>query len=42
VNQEGEFTKKEPMFNGTNFMFWKVRIMTYIQSLGADVWDVVE
>lgn len=23
-------------------MFWKVRMRTYIQSLGADVWDVVE
>ena len=30
------------MFNGTNYLFWKVRMNTYIQSLGDDVWDVVE
>ena len=33
---------KVPMFDGTNFSFWKVRMRTYIMSLGADVWDVVE
>jgi hypothetical protein len=31
-----------PMFNGTNFGFWKVRMRTYIMALGADVRDVVE
>jgi hypothetical protein len=30
------------MFNGTNFVFWQVRMRTYIMALGADVWDVVE
>jgi hypothetical protein len=35
-------TNKAPMFNGTNFAFWKVRMRTYIMALGADVWDVVE
>lgn len=30
------------MFNGTNYVFWKVRMKTYIQSLRVDVWDVVE
>jgi hypothetical protein len=35
-------TNKAPMFNGTNFTFWKVRMRTYIMDLGADVWDVVE
>ena len=29
-------------YDGTNFAFWKVRMRTYIMSLGADVWDVVE
>jgi hypothetical protein len=35
-------TNKAPLFNGTNFAFWKVRMRTYIMVLGADVWDVVE
>ena len=33
---------KNPLFNGTNFAFWKVRMRTYIMALGADVWDVVD
>jgi hypothetical protein len=39
---EGNSTNKAPLFNGTNFAFWKVRMRTYIMALGADVWDVVE
>jgi FtsZ-binding cell division protein ZapB len=35
-------TNKAPIFNGTNFSFWKVRMRTYLMSLGADVWEVVE
>jgi hypothetical protein len=35
-------TNKAPLFNGTNFSFWKVRIRTYIMALGADVWDVLD
>lgn len=30
------------MFNITNYVFWKVTRKVYIQSLGANVWDVVE
>jgi hypothetical protein len=39
---EGTSTNKAPVFNGTNFSFWKVRMRTYIMELGVDVWDVVE
>jgi hypothetical protein len=39
---EGTTTNKAPLFNGTNFTFWKVRMITYIMDLGADVCDVVE
>ena len=35
-------TNKAPIFNGTNFAFWKVRMRTYLMSLGADVWEIVE
>jgi hypothetical protein len=41
-SHEGNSTNKAPLFNGTNFAFWKVRMRTYIMALGADVWDVVE
>jgi hypothetical protein len=33
---------RPPLFDGTNFGFWKVRMRTYIMALGANVWDVVE
>jgi hypothetical protein len=39
---EGNSRNKAPLFNGTNFTFWKVRMRTYIMALGADVWDVVD
>ena len=42
TSYEGTSSKKVPLFDGTNFSFWKVRMRTYIMSLGADVWDVVE
>ena len=35
-------TNKSPMFDGINFSFWKVKMRTYLMSLGADVWEVVE
>ena len=35
-------TNKAPLFDGTNFSFWKVKMRTYLISLGADVWEVVE
>jgi hypothetical protein len=41
-SHEGNSTNKAPLFNGTNVSFWKVRMRTYIMSLGADVWDVVD
>jgi hypothetical protein len=39
---EGSSTNKAPLFNGTKFSFWKVRMRTYIMALGVDVWNVVE
>jgi hypothetical protein len=41
-SHEGNSTNKSPLFNVTNFAFWKVRMRTYIMALGADVWDVVD
>ncbi|MBW4980903.1 DUF4219 domain-containing protein, partial [Marinobacter adhaerens] len=41
-SHEGISTNRAPLFDGTNFAFWKVRMRTYLISLGADIWDVVE
>jgi hypothetical protein len=38
----GNSTNKPPLFNGTNFGFWKFRMRTYIMDLGTNVWDMVE
>ena len=42
TSYEGNSSKKVPLFDGTNFSFWKFRMRTYIMSLGSDVWDVVK
>jgi hypothetical protein len=42
TSHEGTSATKPPLFDGTNFSFWKVRMRTYLMALGADVWDVVE
>src|SRR5271156_6609547 len=41
ASQDGS-TNKAPIFDGTNFSFWKVRMRTFIMSLGAYVWEIVE
>ena len=41
-NQEREGSIRPPIFDGSNFVYWKVRTTTYIQSLGIDVWEIVE
>jgi hypothetical protein len=41
-SHEGSSTNKAPLFDGKNFSFWKIRMRTYLMSLGADVWDVIE
>lgn len=41
-NQDEGHTNKAPMFTRTSYTFCKVRMKTYLQSLGADVWDIVQ
>ena len=41
-SQEGVMSIKPPLFNGSNLIFRKVRTKAYLQSLGADVWAIVE
>jgi hypothetical protein len=41
-NQDGIASIRPPLFNGNNLIFWKTRMRSYLQSLGADVWAIVE
>ena len=31
-----------PLFDGTNYAYWKVRMKVFLQALGEKVWQVVE
>jgi hypothetical protein len=42
TSHEGTSARKPPLFDGTFFSFWKVRMRTYLTALGVDVWDVVK
>ena len=41
-NHEGMGSIRPPIFNGRNLVYWKIRTRAYLQSLGADVWEIVE
>eukprot|EP00253_Pinus_taeda_P003774 PITA_03774 len=41
-NYEREASIRPLVFDGTNFNYWKVRVTAYLQSLGTEVWDIVE
>ena len=41
-NYEREASIRPPIFNGINFIYWKVRTTTYLQSRGIDLWKIVE
>ena len=41
-NQESMGFIRLLIFDGSNFFYWKIRTTTYLQSLGMDVWEIVE
>eukprot|EP00253_Pinus_taeda_P015480 PITA_15480 len=41
-NYERKASIRPPVFDGTNFNYWKVRVTAYLQSLGTEVWNIVE
>ena len=41
-NKYGTTFIRPPLFNRNNLIFWRIRTRSYIQSLGADVWAIVE
>ena len=34
--------EKIPVFSGGDYAYWKVRMRTFLQSMGADVWDITK
>ena len=41
-NQDGIASIRPPLLNGNNLICWKTRMRSYLQSLGEDVWEIVE
>ena len=41
-NQDGTTSIRPQLFNGNNLIFWKTRMRSYLQSLVANVWAIVE
>jgi len=41
-NQETMGSIRAPIFDGRNYVYWKITTTTYLQSLGIDVWEIVE
>lgn len=41
-NQDGMASIRPPIFIGNNLAYWKIRTRAYLQSLGDDVWKIVE
>eukprot|EP00253_Pinus_taeda_P015003 PITA_15003 len=39
---EREASIRPPIFDGTNFVYWKVRVTAYLQSLGTEVSDIID
>eukprot|EP00253_Pinus_taeda_P003309 PITA_03309 len=40
-NYEREASIRPQVFDGTNFVYWKVRVTAYLQSLGTEVQDII-
>jgi len=39
---EGFSSNKAPLFDGTNYSFWKLRMQTYLSALGYEIWAAIE
>ena len=38
---EGHSTNRPPLFNGSDFAYWKGRMRVYFQAIDYDLWHVV-
>lgn len=41
VSQYGSPSNKPSLFNGKNYALYKIRMRTYLMSLGVEFWQVV-
>ena len=41
-NYEREASIRPPIFDGTNFIYWNVRVTAYLQSLAIEVRDIID
>ena len=42
VMDHGQSLFIPPLFDGTNYAYWKVRIKVFLQALGEQVWQAIE
>src|SRR3954464_974935 len=40
-NGEGQSTQKPPLFDGSNYNYWKFRMKIYLQSFNLEIWQIV-
>ncbi|XP_059073266.1 uncharacterized protein LOC131874064 [Cryptomeria japonica] len=40
-SQEGASLSRAPLFDGTDYVFWKIRMETYLISVDVNVWNIV-
>ena len=33
---------KIPVFSGEDYAYWKVRMRAFLQSMGAEIWDITK
>ena len=40
-NREGTSTNKPPLLDGTNYAYWKVKMIAFLRAIDGQVWDTV-
>ena len=39
---EGHATNRPPLFNGSHYRYWKIRMQVFLESQSLDVWSIIE
>jgi len=39
---EGFYSNKAPLFDGTNYSFWRLIMQTYLSALGYEIWEAIK
>src|SRR5436853_2286513 len=42
INGEGQSNQRPPLFDGSNYNYWKCRMMIYLLSFSLEIWHIVE